>query len=149
MERVLELVKSDGILGFRLGDTTEEVFSRIRNLELLSEEEIKEKTQAFKSEKMYNSVVVVGQNMFEDVSSIFLSLSSKGLNSIIVNIKHLLSVTPEQQLRQLSNCLSLIVGKTPTNVMYNMFAWSLSKHKIVLSYGTSFDVTDEICLSFD
>lgn len=147
MEIALNSLKSDGILDFRLGDTVEEVFSRIRKLKLLSDEEIEDYTQALNFEDTNEVVVVVGESVFEDVSGVFLSLSDKGLNSIIVNIKHLLSVSQEQQLKQLSKLLSLITGQTPINYLYNMYIWNLRSHNIVLSYGTDFDVTDEICLS--
>lgn len=147
MEIALNSLKSDGILDFRLGDTVEEVFSRIRKQKLLSDEEIEDYTQALNFEDTNEVVVVVGESVFEDVSGVFLSLSDKGLNSIIVNIKHLLSVSQEQQLKQLSKLLSLITGQTPINYLYNMYIWNLRSHNIVLSYGTDFDVTDEICLS--
>jgi hypothetical protein len=150
MERALKLVKSDGILGFRLGDTMEEVFSRISNLKLLSKEEINDEIQLVENIGDSEShVIVVGQRLFEDVSSVYLNLSHKRLYSIIVNIKHLLFVTPEQQLKQLCDTLSLVIGQTPNIILCNLYTWNLSSHDIILSYGTDFDVTDEICLSFD
>lgn len=146
----LASIRPNGILGFRIGDETEEVFSRIRALGLLSDEEIKKEIRTVNVgiDNSESNVIVVGQGMFMDVSSIYLSVNRIGLNSIIVNIKRLLVVTPQQQLKQLSDLLSLITGKMPMSI-FNMYTWNLDSHNIVLSYGTDFDVTDEICLSFD
>lgn len=150
MERALEFVKSDGILGFRLGDKKDEVFSKIKTHSLLADEEINEELEAFESEfRSDSNVIVVAQGMFEDISSIFLSLNRSGvLDMIIVNIRFNPMVDAEQHINQLKDGVSLLLRQEPISVCHNLYTWQFRNHCVTLSYGTDFDVTDEICLSF-
>ena len=148
--KALNTIKHDGILGFMLGDKKNEVFAKIKTHSLLADEEINEELEAFESEfRSDSNVIVVAQDMFEDISSIFLSLNrSDVLDMIIVNIRLNSMVETEQHIYQLKDEVSLLLRQEPISVCHNLYTWQCRNHSVTLSYGTDFDVTDEISLSF-
>ena len=147
----LASIKSNGILGFSVGETTEEVFSRIKTLGLLTEEEINRGKQSVAAgiERVELGDLVIGQSMFKDISSIHLNINRIGLKTITVNIEYQPNITPQQQLEQLVELVINNTGQMPKHRLNDLFVWDLANSKISLSYGINFDVGNVICLEFD
>lgn len=147
----LASIKSNGILGISVGETIEEVFSRIKILGLLTEEEINKwkKSVTVGIERVELGDLVIGQSMFKDVSSIHLNINRFGLKTITVNIKRQQNNTPQQQLEQLAGLLITITGQMPKHRLNDLFIWNIANNSISLSYGIDFNVANVICLEFD
>ena len=147
----LDSVKPDGILGFRIGDSMEEVFSRIKRLGLMSDIEIKERKDTINEfEKDSDSKIInTGIGMFEEISRIDFVLNRRDvLNLIQVYFRFCLQTTPQQQVVLLTLKLSMYLGQ-PQNLLQNMYTWRCGNHNINLSYLTDFDMNNVPVLSFD
>ncbi len=139
----LDSIKQDGILGFKLGDTEEEVFSRIKTLGLMNEREIKmgKQSVAVGIEKVEMGDLMVGGDMFSEISSIHLNINRYGLKTITVNIKRQISISLQQQFERLTVLLIGITGKVPKS---GQSFWELANNSLSL-----YTITDKICLEFD
>ena len=140
----LNSVKPNGILGFRIGDTKEEVFSRIKTLGLLNDGEIMRGKQSVAAgiENVGIGDLLIGKDMFSEISSIQLNINCFGLKTITVNIKCQQSITPQQQLEQFAIWVISITGKMPKP---GSLFWDLDNNNLSLYYINS----NEICLEFD
>ena len=136
----LSSVKHDGILGFGLGDNKNAVCSKI--------------TKHGINAKENGMTIIVEDERISGISYIQLDFDDKNkLCSILVFFHDNVNTTPQQLIVLLVLKFSQYIGKPslfPEDVIQQeMYVWHYGAHKIVLSYGTDFDVTDEICLSFD
>lgn len=93
----LSSVKSNGILGFQINDSMEDVFSRGKSLNLMSDDEIQKQRSAivnFGSDVNSKEIVISGDGKFEEISRIVFSWNPNReiLDLIMVQFK------PEQNL---------------------------------------------------
>lgn len=136
----LSSVKHDGILGFGLGDDKNTVCSKIAKIGINAEE--------------HGMTIIIEEESINGISYIQLDFNDKNmLCSILVFFHDNVNTTPQQLIVLLVLKLSQYIGKPslfPEDVIQQeMYVWHYGDHKIVLSYGTDFDVSDKVCLSFD
>jgi len=140
----LASIKRDGILGLKLGDAEEKVLSRIKTLGLLNDEEIKRGKLSIAAglKTVESGYLIIGQNMFREISSIQLNINCFGLKTITVNIKRKQNITIQQQLEQLTVLVNYITGQMPT---HGLRLWNLDNNNISVYYIDN----NVICLEFD
>lgn len=139
MNDPLSSVKHNGILGFAIGDNKDAVYSRITNLGVNAEN--------------HDSTIFIEDKEIKGISYIQLDFNTQNiLDSILVFFCDYENTTPQQLIVLLTLKLSQFIGEPsvyPEDVSQEMYVWHYGDHKIVLSYGTFFDVLDKVCLSFD
>lgn len=136
----LSSVKHDGILGFGLGDNKNAVCSKITKLGINAKE--------------HGMTIIIKDERISGISYIQLDFNDKNmLCSILVFFHDNVNTTPQQLIVLLVLKLSQYIGKPslfPEDVIQQeMYVWHYGDHKIVLSYGTDFDTSDKVTLSFD
>lgn len=136
----LSSVKHDGILGFGLGDNKNTVCSKITKLGINAEE--------------HGMTITIEDERISGISYIQLDFNDMNiLCSILVFFRDNVNTTPQQHIVLLVLKLSQYIGEPslfPEDVMQQeMYVWHYGDHKIVLSYGTDFDTSDKVTLSFD
>ena len=132
----LSSITNDGILGFRLGDSIKFAWSRINQMNLMSDKEVLD----FKHElEMYQMVgfgpntIRMAKGKFSDIDGISMSFSDNKLASMLIYIKPKPNTTNREYMKEIREKCERTLGNPQVDSEMT-YQWMSRSHCVTLFY---------------
>ena len=148
----LSSVTSNGILGFHINDSMEDVFSRAKSLFLMSDDEIQEQRSAivnFGNDINSKEIVISGNGKFEEISRIVFSWNpiSKILDLIMVQFKPEKNL--EMQIIQIKEKVSFYLKRPDHNWRFGHYYITLDLQPFRLNDDSNISFAPALSFNYD